>query len=210
MSIIGSLLSALRWKGQGLLNGPSVVQSPIDHISANAQTVRPMRDGHASAFKLKEAIRSRVHALICHRGPAAVSGLVMPFIVDPFNRVVGRTWSHIFQKQTEIITPTRAHRNAPGAIILKVFRLRIETSSFGVIPAPILFASGCAVFQKSLRDILRFCATATCTIAASHRRNIYWTLCAAFAATNPIDRACLSIGKPYRGPASETLTREIR
>ena len=95
---------SLHWSCEGSLNGPSAVNAVPDRRVANPCFPRPLRHRLRNAVQAQIAIVRLVVILLFDSGPAAIAGLVSLTVINPINRVFGRTLPHIGK---EILVRTR-------------------------------------------------------------------------------------------------------
>ncbi len=99
---------------------------------------------------------ARVLPLLQHRCPSAVLRLVVPVVVDAFNRVLRRgTWSHVGAESADIIQPFGAHDDASAAVMLKLWGLRVAAAFLDACPNLVFRCSAQSVAELRVKAATR-------------------------------------------------------
>jgi hypothetical protein len=94
--------------------------------------------------------------------PTAVVGLVVPVVVDTFQRMLaGRSPSHICQELIEGVAPLVTHTDPTPAVVPEVWMAGLMATPHHCVPRPVLRAVACAATGRPQKH--RFADSAAAT-----------------------------------------------
>ena len=119
---------------------PSAIQSALQGICRNANTLGPVLDVHGDSINSQHGRINPIAVLFGVSGPSAIAGFVVAFVVWVAINAVLFAWprSHVREERLKGVFPSVAHRNSTTAIPFEHFAASIEASVFHFLPDFIL------------------------------------------------------------------------
>jgi hypothetical protein len=106
---------------QDLVHGPTSLMPAHESARREAKARRPRRDAKRYAVVREQHVAAPVASLLDPGRPSAVSGLVVPVVVDPIDGVIiAGPPAHIGNEQREGRVPSLANSNPPATISIPV------------------------------------------------------------------------------------------
>lgn len=100
---------------------------------------------HTHSVYRQDSISAGVVHLFAPRRPSAIVRRIAAIIVDSFNAVAWRAWTHVFEERGEIRSPFRTHGDSSTTVAFPVANGRIFAALDRVLPRHVLFGSCPAV-----------------------------------------------------------------
>lgn len=163
------------------LGCPTVAKSRPERAIWQAKLSRPFRDAERSAFEGNVTIATRVLRLLSTRGPAAVSRLVVPVVIDAFQ--CAATWcrSHVLNEIQARRAPAVANRDASAAPHSKSCSVRVVAAPLHLLPS----TSFCRFVKAVLNPGRSLQTTATLRVSTAKTLRIHQVLVSARAPATP-------------------------
>jgi hypothetical protein len=118
--------------------GPSVVGTPADGRRTDSEFHGPPMEAPGHSAVGDSAAAPLVRTLLRPRSPSAISGLVVPVVVDPVDRVLGgRPLSHVGQERLERVQPAVAHLDSASAVVFPTGAARVGAPILCAGPHPV-------------------------------------------------------------------------
>lgn len=147
----GYLLSFLfRWCRQCFQCRPSTLQSTFNGSRFESEFAFPFGGAQHDVIQSQHAVRITILGLLRTSGPLTIRRVISAIVINPFQRIALRAWSHVGQKLSEVVTPQRRHRNATSAIARIFSNFRVIAASFGSGP--------CTIFSRMALPMRAFCS----------------------------------------------------
>jgi len=150
---------------QNLFNRHTEPAAVVNSGRLHSKAICPLLNTQRLSVKLnKKSWRmiAAVICLLCLCGPSAVSGLIVPVVVDPVEREI-KTWplAHILTERFEGIKPAIADCDSPLAVPIKSRGGLSQASVFHGLPRFVGWAIVTAVRQTPITSDIRSQASAT-------------------------------------------------
>lgn len=127
-----------RGYGQCGFNGPSVCyQAGVKSRVAQAFQSCPFLNRVCLSIVRQFAYGGFVVFLLIWCGPSTVIWLIVSVVVNAINRMIGWSWTHVFEKGLERIQPALTDHDAASAIPVKLMMLRIQAPAFDAFPCSV-------------------------------------------------------------------------
>lgn len=145
--------------GECLFDRPPPLKSMMKVFMVNPQFHSPRLNVLRSPVKRDHAGVSTVLGLLFFRRPLAITGAVVPIIINALNRVfLGWSFTHVIQKILKLL-PACAHSNSAPTVALKTNTLRVLATLFHSDPDFIERSSAPSVSRRSGDVLLRLKAS---------------------------------------------------
>lgn len=117
---------------------PSLPQSIRDNLIVNAVLSCRLRDRQSFVPNVQPVVSSGVVALLRRCGPTAITGFIIPVVVDAIQCEAIWRRIHVCHKASEVISPEVRHYNTAASVVIKLFIPRIVATLSGVLPRYVL------------------------------------------------------------------------
>lgn len=118
-------------------------------------------------------------------GPSAVSGFIVPIVVDSVKSHPRRAWTHILKECSKAMKPAFAHGDSAQDVVCSTDVFPIGNSLFCLSPRSIFSAFAKTVDEVKLCPVFSQEASTTGGASSSEIASIDSLACSAFAETNP-------------------------
>jgi len=150
---------------KNLLNWHSAPAAVVNCGCFDAKSIRPLLNTQRFSVELnKKSWRmiAAVICLLCSCCPAAVSGFIVPVVVDTVEREI-KTWSlaHVFTEGLKGVQPTLADCDSAFSVSVKACGRLPQASVFHGLPRFVSWAIVTAVFQTPITSDIGSQASAT-------------------------------------------------
>ena len=123
---------------EGAFNAPSALKSHVDYSFRDSDHIGPLGKASLLSVPLDQAVVTAVSVLLDSGFPSAISGFVVPVIVDPSNTVIsGRSGAYVSNEGVERLSPFRADCYSPASVVVKANGASGYASSDHVSPRPV-------------------------------------------------------------------------
>lgn len=157
----------------------------IQGFITNSTFFRPFGQRLALPVELNPTGSSCVAELLFIGFPTAVLWSVVAVIIDASKSLFAWPWTHMRDKISEGITPSRTNLNPSPAVMFELLVLRVVTAVNHVVPRLILRCSGFAMSHVHRPCIISSETSATARFAVAESFSEYANTIAAGAITEP-------------------------
>ena len=204
----------VRRLAEGVSNRPAELQSHGDGARRQAGRCCPIGKTARNAVMSQQSVAPLVTILFCRRGPANVSGFIVPVVVgEAVKRVSGgRARPHVGEEVLERRSPPFANFDAAASVAFIAVRGRAGTPAKHLRPdrvERVLLVSGVPVLVGFHRDDFSVQTTATGRAPRTEAAGIYDSFLPARAAAAVVGNPTLGMGVTEDGPPSQRLPREV-
>lgn len=151
-----------------------------------------------------------ISRLLGPASPFAIIWAIWAIIVNTFDGVVFWARPHVINEGLEVMSPTRAHDNAPATIVFERIYIFIFAPLLSHAPREILsgnYSSRCSS-MRSIVNAADFISKASTTFCESLSKALCFDrrFGAAIASAEPVSAFMSRCGWCYNSPASEALS----
>lgn len=130
-SVLAAAMSSVPWLlGEHALSGPALLVPSLEHVVAPSQVIRPVRERLSLAVPGYQDSVSPISYLSGPCRPAAITGLIVPVVVDAVQLHPFWTFSHVSKERLETISPLVAHCDASTSVVPMLSFVRISAPRF--------------------------------------------------------------------------------
>ena len=201
----GNLLSfSFNGSTQAFQFRPSTLQTPLNRAWFKAETPFPFGCAPRNSIERQHSIPRTILGLYRSCGPDAIRGIVATIVVNPFQRMIRRTWTHIRQELPKIVQPQWRHRDASAAVALSFFNPGVIASGFSRSPGSIFarLAHTMRTTAPTRRFAQQTATTPNCVLSQLITQDS--RLLSAFALTQPTRTRALPFSRSFRDDCQST------
>lgn len=204
----------VRRGGKHSVGIPSHLVTAPGGIRVKVKNSAPFGNTLGFAAPFNQAVDPLIVGLLTPGSPAAVSGLVVPVIINAVDTMPRRPLPHVFKKRLKTIAPAVTNLNAACSVIPVVFAGSVFTSLNNAAPYIVHRRSGAPMRARRFASGSAFFAPATARFGSAlllhEKRSANLAFCATLAATQKNIGITMDLPRVVENrPAMELLSGEV-